>query len=113
VVEAEGELGPGHDETRSFSVELKIQKGFHLYANAPGAADLVPTRITAILGRLVEVRYPEGEPEGTGPLVYRGRVRLEGTLQMPKTGAPSVELSYQACDDARCLPAISRMVRLE
>jgi hypothetical protein len=32
---------------------------------------------------------------------------------MPKTGAPSLELSYQVCDETRCLPAITRLVRLE
>jgi hypothetical protein len=113
VVEAQGRLGPGHDATRPFSLELKIRKGFHVYANPAGMAELTPASITAILGRLVEVSYPEGEAEGTGPLVYRGRVQIEGKVAMPKTGAPSVELAYQVCDDARCLPPVTRMVRLE
>jgi hypothetical protein len=112
LVEVEGQLGPGHDEVRPFTVELRIRRGFHLYANPAGDHGLVPTSLSAILGRLDDVRYPEGQPEGSGPPVYRGRVRIEGRIGMPKTGAPSLELSYQACDDARCLPAVTRMVRL-
>jgi hypothetical protein len=112
AVEVHGQLGPGHDEVRPFSVELRIRRGFHLYANPAGAPGLSPTSLSAILGRLEEVHYPEGEPEGSGPRVYRGRVLIEGRIGMPKTGAPSLELQYQACDDARCLPAVTRMVRL-
>ena len=111
-MEVQGRLGPGHDAVRPFTVELRIRRGFHLYANPAEAEGLVPTRLRAILGRLEEVRYPEGEALGSGPRVYRGRVVLEGRIGMPKTGGPSLELEYQACDDARCLPAVTRMVRL-
>jgi uncharacterized protein YyaL (SSP411 family) len=120
VVEVAGRLEPGHEPVRGFSVELKVRNGFHVYANpvdgGSGADRLAPTSLTSVLGRAVEIRYPPGEPDGgsaAGPRVYRGRVRIEGRVEMPKTGAPSLELSYQVCDETRCLPAITRLVRLE
>ena len=111
-----GRLAPGHDAVRSFTVELKVGRGFHVYANPPGVATVPPTTLVGVLGRVVEVRYPAGEADpatGDSVRVYRGRVVLEGQVEMPKTGAPSVELRYQACDDARCLPEVTRLVRLE
>jgi hypothetical protein len=112
VVEVVGRLGPGHAEERDFSVEVAVRRGFHLYANPSGAENLVATSLTAVLGRLVEVRYPEGEAGADGLRVYRGRFRLEGRLAMPRSGAPLVELTYQACDERRCLPVTARLVRL-
>jgi uncharacterized protein YyaL (SSP411 family) len=113
VVAVEGRLGPGPDEVRPFAVELRIRPGFHLYANPPGDEGLPATRLVPVLGRIVEARYPAGERGEDGALVYRGRVRIEGRVELPRTGAPSVELAYQACDESRCLPPISRLVRLE
>jgi hypothetical protein len=116
AVEVAGRLAPGHDPVRGFTVELKVGRGFHVYANPPGAPNLEPTSLANVLGRIVEVRYPAGEvdPAAGDPVrVYRGRVSLEGQVEMPKTGAPSVELRYQVCDDTRCLPPITRLVRLE
>jgi uncharacterized protein YyaL (SSP411 family) len=113
VVEVQGRLAPDQEGARPFTVEVKIQRGFHLYANPPGSQDLVPTRLTSVLGRLVEVLYPEGEAEAGGIRIYRGTVQIEGRVEMPKTGAPSLELTYQVCDENRCLPPVSRLVRLE
>jgi hypothetical protein len=45
--------------------------------------------------------------------VYAGQVRLEGEIDHRGAGAPAVELTYQACDDTRCLPPITRVVRLQ
>jgi len=44
--------------------------------------------------------------------VYAGRVVIEGEIERRGGGAVSVELSYQACDEARCLPPVERIVRL-
>ena len=86
-------------------MDLEVRRGFHVYANPSGDANLAPTALSPVLGRLVEVRYPEGEAGPAGVRLYRGRVRIEGRVAMPRTGAPSVELSYQACDEGRCLPS--------
>jgi hypothetical protein len=37
---------------------------------------------------------------------------IEGEVERRGGGAGSVELVYQACDDARCLPPVTRIVRL-
>jgi hypothetical protein len=76
----------------------------------------VATAISPVLGRLRGLRYPEGAPFGApadGVRVYADRVRLEGEIEHKGGGAPSVELTYQACDDSRCLPPITRIVRLQ
>jgi hypothetical protein len=39
-------------------------------------------------------------------------VALEGEIEPPAGGAPSLELTYQACDETRCLPPVTRLVRL-
>ena len=122
AVEVVGRLAGGHEPVRGFSVELKVRKGFHVYANptgvpeAAGAAAPTPTTLASVLGRAVDVRYPPGELDpaaGEAVRVYRGRVTIEGRVEMPRTGAPSLELSYQVCDDSRCLPPVTRLVRLE
>ncbi len=67
------------------------------------------------MGGLRNVRYPAGEAwdGGAGPVpVYRGRVAIEGEIERRGGGASGVEVSYQACDDTRCLPPVTRIVRL-
>ncbi len=115
AVELYGSLGRGEDEEwKPFRVELDVQRGWHTNAN-PAAQGLVPTTVAGVLGRLRNVRYPSGETwdGGAGPVpVYRGRVAIEGEIEHRGGGAPAVEVGYQACDDARCLPPITRIVRL-
>jgi hypothetical protein len=115
VVEVGGRLGAGAEDWRPFSVDLKIRKGWHLNAN-PAGASLVATSIVPVLGKLRGLRYPQGEPFGPASdviPVYRGQVRIEGEIDHRGGGAPAVELTYQACDDARCLPPVTRLVRLQ
>jgi hypothetical protein len=111
AVEVEGRLGRGPDEDwKPFRVELKVGKAFHLYA--AGAGGGAPTTIGPVLGRVRGLRYPEGVPNDGGP-VYRGLVVIEGEVERRGGGAPMVELTYQACDEARCLPPVTRLVRLQ
>jgi uncharacterized protein YyaL (SSP411 family) len=116
VVEVVGRLGAGSGESwRPFTVELKIRRGWHLNAN-PAGERLIPTTLAPVLGKLRALRYPEGEPFGPpvdGIRVYGGRVRLAGEIEHEGGGAPAVELTYQACDDRRCLPPVTRVVRLQ
>ncbi len=115
VVEVGGRLGSG-EEWKPFTVELKVAKGWHLYANPAGHPSVVATSMAPVLGRLRGLRYPAGEasgPAGDRVHVYRGSVRLEGEIEHKGGGAPSLELTYQACDESRCLPVIARLVRLQ
>jgi len=115
AVELYGSLGRSEDEEwKPFRVELDVHRGWHTNAN-PAAQGLVPTTVSGVLGRLRNVRYPSGEPwdGGAGAVpVYRGRVAIEGEIEHRGGGAPAVEVAYQACDDARCLPPVTRIVRL-
>ena len=114
VVSAVARLLPGGEGFRSFTLDLDIRPGFHLNANPASSAALVPTTIHAVLGRLRSVRYPGGQSFSTGSesvMVYLGRVAITGEIEAPEAGAPALEVTYQACDDRRCLPTITRLVR--
>jgi len=115
VVDVAGRLGPGDEGWRPFTVELNIRKGWHLNGN-PAGGSLVATSMGPVLGRLRSLRYPPGVsfgPPGHAVPVYSGRVTLEGEIDHAGGGAPAVELSYQACDETRCLPPLTRLVRLQ
>ena len=113
MVEVEGRLGSSEDEIwKPFTVDLEIRGGFHVNANPTKDQSLVATTVTAVLGSLRNVRYPSAEPGVEGAPGYRGRVRIEGEIERRAGGAQSVELAYQACDESRCLPAVTRLVRL-
>jgi hypothetical protein len=115
AVEIDARLGTSEDdEWKPFRVEMTVRKGWHVNAN-PAGPGLVPTGVAGVVGRLRNVRYPAGEvwDGGGGPVpVYRGRVTIEGEVERQGSGAAGIEVGYQACDDARCLPPVTRIVRL-
>ncbi len=115
AVEVEGRLGSSEDEEwKPFRIELGLQKGWHVNAT-PAGEGLVPLRVSGVIGGVRALRYPAGTPwhGGGGEVpVYTGRVVIEGEVERRGGGAVSVELSYQACDEARCLPPVARIVRL-
>jgi len=115
AVEIEARLGSSEDEEwKPFRIELSVRRGWHLNAN-PAGAGLVPVSVEGVTGGVRGVRYPAGAPwdGGAGAVpVYAGRVAIEGEVERRGGGAASVELSYQACDDSRCLPPVARIVRL-
>ena len=115
AVEIEARLGTSEDEDwKPFRVEMTIRKGWHVNAN-PAGPGLVATGVAGVVGRLRNVRYPAGEAwdGGGGPVpVYQGRVTIEGEVERQGSGAGGIEVGYQACDDARCLPPVTRIVRL-
>jgi uncharacterized protein YyaL (SSP411 family) len=113
VVELMGELGRADDDVwKPFTLDLEIHRGFHLNPHPVRDPSLVPTSVRGVLGRLRNVRYPEPERGGEGLPVWRGRVRIEGEIEHRGGGAAAVEVVYQACDEGRCLPPVSRLVRL-
>ena len=115
AVEIDARLGTSEDDDwKPFRVELTVRKGWHVNAN-PAGPGLVPTAVAGVVGRLRNVRYPTGESwdGGGGPVpVYRGRVTIEGEIERQGGGAAGIEVGYQACDDTRCLPPVTRIVRL-
>jgi hypothetical protein len=103
--------GPAASGWIPFEVMLTIREGWHVNANPASLEFLVPTRLE---GEVREVRYPKGSKLklGFSPQalsVWSGSVRLTGET---KEGAQSLRLTYQACDDTRCLPPVTRELAL-
>jgi hypothetical protein len=115
VVEIDGRLGTSEDDDwKPFRIELDVRRGWHVNAN-PAGAGLVPVSVAGVIGGVRGVRYPAGVPwdGGAGVVpVHTGRVVIEGEIERRGGGAVSVEVSYQACDEARCLPPVARIARL-
>ena len=99
-------------EWAGFWLTLSIREGWHLNANPASLEVLIPTRVE---GAVRAMRYPAGRMldltfAGRPLSVYSGALALEGELA---DGETEVLLTYQACDDRRCLPAITREVTVE
>jgi uncharacterized protein YyaL (SSP411 family) len=109
-------IGPGKDFDATLTVS--IQKGWHIYANPTGLAEMNPTTValdpaagTAV--SVVKVFYPAGKPQAVDRAlpdrvdVYEGRVEFRVRLRLAElTKQPSVTVplivSYQACNDRLC-----------
>ena len=104
-------------ETFKHAVILEIQPGFHINDSAPLDEFLYPTALTleAPAGvEVLEVAYPAGrrakyDYSDVEVAVYEGRVVIGVLLKAAEGLAPGTvklegTLSYQACDDATCLP---------
>ncbi|HEX4952096.1 MAG TPA: DUF255 domain-containing protein [Thermoanaerobaculia bacterium] len=96
-----------------FRLRLTVAPGWHVQANPASADFLIPTRLEAAAGRLEGVTYPLGEAvrlaigaEGAVQ-VYRGELTLTGRLIATGSGRPVLSLTYQPCDEGRCLPPVT------
>jgi hypothetical protein len=107
------ETRPEADGWRPFRVVLEIAPGWHLQANPASEEYLVPTALEAEGAELRGVRYPQGERLAPSfseePLsIYSGSVEITGEVR----GSGKVVLTYQPCDDARCLPPVRHEVEI-
>ncbi|MEM9595925.1 MAG: thioredoxin domain-containing protein [Acidobacteriota bacterium] len=101
----------GADGFRPFRLEVTLKKRWHVYAHEPGLEGLTPTSVSAPGAELRDVTYPAGEDyppksrgaDGLSARVYRDVFEIRGALK----GSAELNLRYQPCDDARCLPATS------
>ena len=112
---AKDAVRPG--ETFKAAVILKVQAGYHINDNAPLDEFMFPTSVSIEDGpefEVVEIYYPAGRRarfsySESELVVYDGETVL-GVLLKAKDGlAPGAKilkavLSYQACDNASCLP---------
>ncbi len=108
VVTSELRLAAGGD-WRPFELALQIRDGWHVNANPASLDYLIPTRVD---GAVQEVVYPPGAGfrfafADEELSVYTGRAAIRGALA---AGSTALELTYQACDDRRCLPPVTRTV---
>ncbi|MEE8526435.1 MAG: DUF255 domain-containing protein, partial [Thermoanaerobaculia bacterium] len=93
-----------------FTLALEIAPGWHLYAPGEGAAEVLPTEVTGRGVGLRDLVYPEGrelDVEGETARVYEDRAEILGKVREKSGGEPALVLTYQACDDHRCLPPVS------
>ncbi len=100
-------------EDGTFRLVLEIDPGWHLQANPASEPYLVPTEVT---GEVRNVRYPAGERLSSrfsqeAIAVYSGRVEITGEFTGTSGGAGRLTLTYQPCDDSRCLPPVTRAIR--
>ncbi|MGE5192551.1 MAG: DUF255 domain-containing protein [Deltaproteobacteria bacterium] len=100
------------------AVQLQIANGWHIHANPAGDSELdIATELeveSKLEIELKTVRYPAGKQadrgEGEKPqLLYHGKVMLIGEIEVPAAAAGKRDdlvllVSYQACNDNRCLP---------
>jgi hypothetical protein len=110
LVEPRLELAPAAEGGwRPFRLILEVEPGWHVQANPTSEEFLFATELKGEGVELREVRYPAGERKAAAfterPVsVYSGRAEISGQLR----GEGKIVLSYQPCDDARCLPSVER-----
>ena len=108
-------LGP--DLPAELSLVVRIMDGWHIYAADPGQPDLPPLRVGVRGGTGVRVYadYPAGDEwsHDESVRVHQGTLEFPIALELEGqwAGRPMVAVSYQACDDQRCLPV--RTVELD
>jgi uncharacterized protein YyaL (SSP411 family) len=109
LVRSRLETSPAESGWRAFRLTLEIAPGWHLQANPASAAYLLPTAVEAEKGEVRNVRYPPGEPFGSQfsketIAVYTGQVEITGEA----SETAGLVLSYQLCDESKCLPPVRR-----
>jgi hypothetical protein len=110
-------------DTVTVAVRMKIAPGWHTYAAAGKGGSAVATRIEDALPAGAKSagawRMPKGLPKEDGSATYSGDVVFLQTVTLEATTPGSVEIpvtvTFQACDQERCLPPESRKLtaRLE
>lgn len=98
-------------------VVVNVEKGWHINANPPSPAFVIPVKLNYKSKNnveLIDVKYPPGKPfdlDGAAVpiLVYDGEVQLRGTVQIPAeagglTEDMEINVTYQACHERGCLP---------
>jgi uncharacterized protein YyaL (SSP411 family) len=100
---------------RPFRLSVTVEPGWHLQANPASEEFLTPTTLRAEGAELRNVRYPEGhqlESKISETLsVYDGTFEITGEVSQIGMSSELV-LTFQVCDDSRCLPETTREVAL-
>jgi hypothetical protein len=93
--------------TLDLAVKLTIDEGWHINAHEPGDEKLIPTSIelsTNANFALKKMNYFKGAKPLKGGLVIGGKVDVSKTAPAGETNL-EVVISFQPCDDTRCLKA--------
>jgi len=95
------------DGWHGFRVEIEIAPGWHAYAPMTANREFQPLQLRAAPG--CEIRalgWPEPVSLEEGAAVYRGAIVVRGEIRCEAGTVPAVQLSFQACDETRCLPPV-------
>jgi uncharacterized protein len=102
---------------QTVTVTFVVEKGWHIYANPVGNADLAETRtvveIKATGKPQVKVTYPAGkviQDKDVGNYrVYEGKVNVRAAVVRANGDKSPLEVSvrFSACNDKGCLPPAS------
>jgi DsbC/DsbD-like thiol-disulfide interchange protein len=115
VVKAEAKADPvGADGKQLVTITLTIDKGWHLYANPVGNADLADSQTTVSVSSKnkvqdVKVEYPEGKlvkDKVVGDYkTYEGKVTIKATVSRAKGDTEPLDMAVkvQACSESQCL----------
>jgi hypothetical protein len=115
VVKAEAKADPvGADGKQLVTITLTIDKGWHLYANPVGNADLADSQTAVSVSSKnklqdVKVEYPEGKlvkDKVVGDYkTYEGKVTIKATVSRAKGDTEPLEVAVkvQACSESQCL----------
>jgi len=105
------------------TVTFVVDKGWHIYANPVGNADLAETRtvveVKAAGKPQVKVTYPSGKTIQDTVVgnyrVYEGKVNIKATVQRSNGDTSPLEVSvrFNACNDKGCLPPATLKVPLK
>lgn len=99
------------------AIDLTILQGFHIHAHEAGQG-LVATQ--AIVDGASEIEYPPGEALPVAfadkpVVVYSGKVTIRARLSTPPPAGATLRIgvTYQACDESICLPAVTKQTVLK
>lgn len=107
---------PNAEGRQILTVKLAIEKGWHIYANPPGAAGPIPTTLqvsASVPLRDLQIEYPPGKAKtqaGETFRVYEEQAEIRVVVQRGLVNGQldnsplTVTIRYQACNDQICLP---------
>ncbi len=115
LVTTAAEVKAERDSIFSVKLHLKIASGWHINANPPGQANLIPTTLTIDTDtpmEIVDIAYPKGrsahfEFSDESVNVYEGSliipIKLKQKPNHKKSTQVTLKLTYQPCNETECL----------
>jgi uncharacterized protein len=108
---------PDNTDAQQLSVELTIEKGWHINSNTTAIENLIATELTVNNAQVTAIHYPKAIEKpvtfADSPLLlYQGKVKIVAELQETSkidndiaVATPIVaSITLQACSDSLCLP---------
>jgi DsbC/DsbD-like thiol-disulfide interchange protein len=111
---------PDDNGKQTITVQLSIEKGWHIYANPVDHEDLDGAQTVVQIkadGKAIKanVKYPAGKAhteKGIGTFkIYEDKVTIQAELAKA-SGPLEISVKFQACDEKRCLPTKTVKVNL-